>query len=157
LPIVEKIGVFLKNRCCGQIFAKSRSNLRKKRQYFRQIFSAKIFLKSNRRSQIVDGEENKIVILALQILFTEQLKLSFICQNFFSERGIKKVFFGGAALGDNQGCQIFLGAIYQNGEKIRQAAAKCRKWPYHIPNNYKIYQIAKNFHNVPKLGILAFK
>jgi hypothetical protein len=38
--------VFLKNQCFDQIFAKSRSSLSKKRQYFRQIFRRK-YLKNH--------------------------------------------------------------------------------------------------------------
>jgi hypothetical protein len=41
------------------------------------------------------------------------------------------------------GCQIFLGAIYRNGENI------CTKWPQYITNGYKIYQIAVKFSNWP--------
>jgi hypothetical protein len=37
----------------------------------------------------------------------------------------------------NQGCQIFLGTIHQNGEKYT-------KLPQNIPNVHKINQIAKN-------------
>jgi hypothetical protein len=37
--------------------------------------------------------------------------------------------------GRQQGCQMFLGTTYQNGEK-------CTKWPQDIPNGHKIYQMA---------------
>jgi hypothetical protein len=39
----EKFGVFLKNQCYDQIFAKSSSSVSKKRQYFRQIFRREHF------------------------------------------------------------------------------------------------------------------
>jgi hypothetical protein len=42
----ENIGAFLKNQCYDQIFSKTSRSLSKKRQYFRQFFLAKIFLKS---------------------------------------------------------------------------------------------------------------
>jgi hypothetical protein len=45
-----------------------------------------------------------------------------------------------------QGCQIFLGTKYQNGEKypndhkICQMAIKYFQWPKNRPNGHKIYQ-----------------
>jgi hypothetical protein len=45
-----------------------------------------------------------------------------------------------------QGCQIFRGKIYQNGEnipndhKIYQSAINYTKWQENLPNDYKIYQ-----------------
>jgi hypothetical protein len=40
----------------------------------------------------------------------------------------------------DQGCQIFLGIIYQNGD-IYQIATKYTKWPYNISNGHKIDQM----------------
>jgi hypothetical protein len=46
------------------------------------------------------------------------------------------------------GCQIFLGAKYQNGKnitnnhKIYQMSIKCTKWPQNIPNGRQIDQTA---------------
>jgi hypothetical protein len=49
-----------------------------------------------------------------------------------------------------QGCQIFLAAIYQNGEKYTRIATK-------LPNYYKIYQMAviyfKWLKNIPTFSI----
>jgi hypothetical protein len=38
-----------------------------------------------------------------------------------------------------QGCQIFLGTTYQNGEKIYQITIKYIIWPEDIPNSHNIY------------------
>jgi hypothetical protein len=46
----------------------------------------------------------------------------------------------------DQGCQIFRGSIYQNGENIPndhktyQNVIKCNKWPENGPNSHNIYQ-----------------
>jgi hypothetical protein len=70
-----------------------------------------------------------------------------------------------------QGCQIFLGATYQNGTKytelshnipnvqnIYQMSTKCTKCPYNIPNVHTIYQMSiqntkcpQNISNVHKI------
>jgi hypothetical protein len=58
-----------------------------------------------------------------------------------------------------QGCQIFLGATYQNGKKHT-------KGPENIPKDGKIYQTAikytkifngKSLQSLPKLGFLVWK
>jgi hypothetical protein len=73
-----------------------------------------------------------------------------------------------------QGCQIFLGTIYQNGgggtipnnQKIYRMATKYTKWPQNIPNARKITKwtyylptssIAIPWKNLPKLGFLVWK
>jgi hypothetical protein len=71
-----------------------------------------------------------------------------------------------------QGCQIFLGATYQDGEnipkdrKIYQLAVKYTKWPQNVPNGHKMYQMAvkytiilnrKTLPNLPKSGFLVCK
>jgi hypothetical protein len=39
----------------------------------------------------------------------------------------------------SQGCQIFLGTIYQNGENIpTKMTTKYSKWPQNAPNDHKI-------------------
>jgi hypothetical protein len=40
-----------------------------------------------------------------------------------------------------QGCQIFLGTTYQNGEKCTKLP-KYTKWTQNIPNGHKIYLMA---------------
>jgi hypothetical protein len=43
---------------------------------------------------------------------------------------------------------------YTKFRKIHQTAANCRKWPYHLQNNYKVYQIAvKLLQNFPFQGL----
>jgi hypothetical protein len=67
----------------------------------------------------------------------------------------------------NQGCQIFIDTIYQNGGNIIDAHKynklpwnKVPKWPQSVPNGHRSY--LKNFHpnafkNLPKLGDLVWK
>jgi hypothetical protein len=43
----------------------------------------------------------------------------------------------------DQGCQIFLGTRYQNGEKYT-------KWPQNIPNDLKIYQMTTKYTKWPQ-------
>jgi hypothetical protein len=50
-----------------------------------------------------------------------------------------------------QGCQIFLGKTYQNGENVPQMTIKYTKWPYNIPNDHKIDQITINRSNGHKI------
>jgi hypothetical protein len=61
---------------------------------------------------------------------------------------------------EKEGCQIYLGTIYQNGEnipnghKIYQSAIR----PENGPNGHKIYQYLpsqKTLQNLPKLGFLV--
>jgi hypothetical protein len=53
------------------------------------------------------------------------------------------------------GCQIFLGAKYQNGKnitnnhKIYQMSIKCTKWPQNIPNGRQIDQTAIKYTKWP--------
>jgi hypothetical protein len=47
-----------------------------------------------------------------------------------------------------QGCQIFLGTIYQRGEKYARL-------PQSIPNGHKIYQMAIKLSKCPKICILS--
>jgi hypothetical protein len=59
------------------------------------------------------------------------------------------------SLGSAQGCQIFMGTFYQNGENLYQKTIKYTEWPQTIPKE-KIYQHTKIFHcytlqNLPKL------
>jgi hypothetical protein len=49
-----------------------------------------------------------------------------------------------------QGCQIFLCATYENGEKAIPLNFKCAKWPQNIPNSHKI---DKWTHNIPAPSI----
>jgi hypothetical protein len=44
----------------------------------------------------------------------------------------------------SQGCQIFLGTIYQKGKKIYQMTIKYTEWPQNIPNSRKIDKMAIN-------------
>jgi hypothetical protein len=62
-----------------------------------------------------------------------------------------------------QGCQIFNGATYQNGNNIPNDH-KIHPWPQNIPNGSKIDQMAikcsnivhcKTFQNLPKFGFLV--
>jgi hypothetical protein len=62
-------------------------------------------------------------------------------------------------LGRGQGCQIFLGATYQNGKKIPE-------WQQNIPNGSKIDEMSvkftnifycKSLQNLPKLAFLIWK
>jgi hypothetical protein len=50
--------------------------------------------------------------------------------------------------GDQQGCQIFLGAWHQNRKKMYQMNTQCGKWSYNIPNGLKIFQIATKYINI---------
>jgi hypothetical protein len=56
-----------------------------------------------------------------------------------------------------QGCQIFLGATYQNGKnipnnhKIYHITIKYTKCQWNIPNNHKIYQMASKFTKEPQI------
>jgi hypothetical protein len=61
--------------------------------------------------------------------------------------------------GFGQGCQIFLGATYQNGKNVP-------KWPQNIPNGCKIDEMSikftnifycKTLQNLPKLEFLVWK
>jgi hypothetical protein len=65
----------------------------------------------------------------------------------------------------DQGCQIFLGTLYQNGgkytkwpqnipndHKIYQMTTKYTKWPQNIPNGHKVYQMAVIY--LDKLSIM---
>jgi hypothetical protein len=78
--------------------------------------------------------------------------------------GKRSPFFGAHPFA--QGCQICLGAIYQNGEKI---ITKYTKWQQNIPNGNKTYQMvvkysqntnifySKALQNLPKFGFLVRK
>jgi hypothetical protein len=66
----------------------------------------------------------------------------------------------------DQGCQIFLGTPYQNGENRYQITINYTKWPQNIPNGCKIDPMAikytnifycKTLQNLPKLGFLFSK
>jgi hypothetical protein len=48
-----------------------------------------------------------------------------------------------------QGCQIFLGAWYQNWKK-------CTKWTQNIPNVHKIFRMAINYINIFQTEALKF-
>jgi hypothetical protein len=63
----------------------------------------------------------------------------------------------------HQGCQIFLGTTYQNGEKYQKMTTKR---PYNIQNGSKTYRMAIKFasffyckalQNLPKLGFSSLK
>jgi hypothetical protein len=64
-----------------------------------------------------------------------------------------------------QGCQIFRGTIYQNGEnipndhKINLSAIKYTKWPENWPNGHRIYQhlLLQDTPKFIQIGILGFK
>jgi hypothetical protein len=65
-----------------------------------------------------------------------------------------------------QGCQIFLDTIYQNGGKIKiylqlnyLMSIKIYQMSYHIPNWHKIYEpVPVQCHqNLPKFGFFALK
>jgi hypothetical protein len=49
-----------------------------------------------------------------------------------------------------QGCQIFLGTTYQNGEKIYHIRIKYTKWPQNVQNGHKIYKVATKFTKWPQ-------
>jgi hypothetical protein len=64
----------------------------------------------------------------------------------------------------DQGCQIFIDAIYPNWENIYQVTANYSKWPQNIPNGRKTDRIVikytntfhcKNLPNLPKLEFLV--
>jgi hypothetical protein len=64
-----------------------------------------------------------------------------------------------------QGCQIFRGTIYQNGEnipndhKVHQSSINCTKWPENLPNDNKIYQTLpwQEPPKFAKIGIFGLK
>jgi hypothetical protein len=81
--------------------------------------------------------------------------------------GYKKVSFTTTGLADffQQGCQIFLGPKYQNGEKYTRLPQNTyTKWPWNISNARKTDQMvikytkifhSKTLQNILKLGFLV--
>jgi hypothetical protein len=84
---------------------------------------------------------------------------------FQSDRNNEKLLKCCFSVVPEQGCQIFRGTIYQNGEnipndhKIYQSALKYTKWPENGPNGHKIYK-HRQLQDPPKftqIGIFGLK
>jgi hypothetical protein len=91
---------------------------------------------------------------------TAKARISFILVELLCERKVDKNCCSPPRPGpllyvpQGQGCQIFLGATYQNMKnvpdkhKLHRITITYTKWPQHIPNGRKIDQTAIKYINV---------